>query len=72
MKKTGLLILITGMFFCGFAMADPGVPPVNEVQGLSIETTVSRQQLIRRHVTSAVLLVSRERYATARPIISRL
>jgi hypothetical protein len=40
MKKTGLLILIVGMFFCGFAMADPGVPPVNEVQGLSIETTV--------------------------------
>lgn len=40
MKKTGLLILVAGMFFCGFAMADPGVPPVNEVQGLSIETTV--------------------------------
>jgi hypothetical protein len=40
MKKTGLAIFILGIFLCGFAIADPGVPPVNEVQGLSIQTTV--------------------------------
>jgi hypothetical protein len=40
MKKTALAILITGLFLCGFALADPGVPPVQEVQGLSIQTTV--------------------------------
>jgi hypothetical protein len=40
MKKTGLAILILGIFFCGTVMADPGIPPVNEVQGLSIQTTV--------------------------------
>jgi hypothetical protein len=40
MKKTGLIIFILGIFFCGSALADPGVPPVLEVQGLHIETTV--------------------------------
>jgi hypothetical protein len=40
MKKTILLILIPGIFFCGFALADPGISQANEVQGLSIQTTV--------------------------------
>jgi hypothetical protein len=40
MKKTVFIVLIIGLFFCGLTLADPGVPPVNEVQGLSIQTTV--------------------------------
>jgi hypothetical protein len=40
MKKTLFGILILGIFLCGCALADPGVAPVNEVQGLSIQTTV--------------------------------
>lgn len=40
MKKIGLAFLIIGLLLCGFVAADPGVPPVNEVQGLSIQTTV--------------------------------
>ncbi|NTW92678.1 MAG: hypothetical protein HGA40_04470, partial [Methanoregulaceae archaeon] len=40
MKKTVYVILLFGLFFCGFALADPGVPQVTEVQGLHIETTV--------------------------------
>lgn len=40
MRKIGLAFLTIGLLMCGFVTADPGVPPVNEVQGLSIETTV--------------------------------
>jgi hypothetical protein len=40
MKKTILAVSILGLFLCGFALADPGISPVNEVQGLSIQTTV--------------------------------
>jgi hypothetical protein len=40
MKKIGLAFLTIGLLVCGFVAADPGVPQVNEVQGLSIETTV--------------------------------
>jgi len=40
MKKIGLAFLAIGLLVSGFAAADPGVPPVNEVQGLRIETTV--------------------------------
>ena len=40
MKRIGLAILTLGLLVCGFVSADSGVPQVNEVQGLSIETTV--------------------------------
>ncbi len=40
MKRIILVILILGFFLCGITLADPGISPVNEVHGLSIQTTV--------------------------------
>jgi hypothetical protein len=40
MKKLGILILAMTIFVVGMAMAEPGIPKVNEVQGLSTSTTV--------------------------------
>lgn len=40
MKRTLIVLLGIGLLFFGYALADPGISPVNEVQGLSIQTTV--------------------------------
>jgi hypothetical protein len=40
MKKLGIMVIASAFLVIGMAMADPGIPPVNEVQGLSIQTTV--------------------------------
>jgi hypothetical protein len=40
MKKFGIMIIALTLFAVGMAMADPGIPKVNEVQGLSVSTTV--------------------------------
>ena len=40
MKKLGILVIALALFVAGMAMADPGVPQVNEVQGLTTSTTV--------------------------------
>jgi hypothetical protein len=40
LKKIGIVIIALALFGVGMAMAEPGVPQVNEVQGLSISTTV--------------------------------
>jgi len=40
MKKLGILVIALVLFVAGMAMADPGAIAVNEVQGLSVSTTV--------------------------------
>ncbi len=40
MKRLGIMVIALALFTAGMAMAEPGVPKVNEVQGLSISTTV--------------------------------
>ncbi len=40
MKKIGMIVLILSLLVVGMAMADPGIPKVNEVQGLRTSTTV--------------------------------
>jgi hypothetical protein len=40
MKKFGIILIVLVVLSVGLAMAEPGVPQVNEVQGLSISTTV--------------------------------
>jgi hypothetical protein len=40
MKKLGIFIIILFVFVTGMAVADPGVPKVNEVQGLALSTTL--------------------------------
>jgi hypothetical protein len=40
LKKFGIMIIALALFGVGMAMAEPGVPQVNEVQGLSVSTTV--------------------------------
>ena len=40
MKKLGILVIALALVVVGLAMAEPGVPQVNEVQGLSTSTTV--------------------------------
>ena len=40
MKKLGIIVLTLALLVVGMAMADPGIPKVNEVQGLSTSTTV--------------------------------
>jgi hypothetical protein len=40
LKKFGIMIIALALFAVGMAMAEPGVPQVNEVQGLSVSTTV--------------------------------
>jgi len=40
LKKIGIMIIALALFGVGMAMAEPGVPQVQEVQGLSIQTTV--------------------------------
>jgi hypothetical protein len=40
MKKLGIIVLAITLFVIGTAMADPGIPKVNEVQGLRTSTTV--------------------------------
>ena len=40
MKKTLIVLIGICLFLCGFAVADPGINAVSEVQGLSIQTTV--------------------------------
>jgi hypothetical protein len=40
MKKLGILVIALALLVVGLAMAEPGIPQVNEVQGLSTSTTV--------------------------------
>jgi hypothetical protein len=40
MKKFGIIVLALTLGIIGMAMADPAIPPVNEIQGLSTSTTV--------------------------------
>ena len=40
MKKIGIMIIALSMLVIGMAMAEPGIPKVNEVQGLTTSTTV--------------------------------
>jgi hypothetical protein len=40
LKKIGIIVVALALFAVGMAMAEPGVPQVNEVQGLSVSTTV--------------------------------
>jgi hypothetical protein len=40
MKKLGILVIALALLVVGMAMAEPGIPKVNEVQGLGISTTV--------------------------------
>ncbi len=40
MKKLGIIVITVILFMVGMAMADPGIPKVNEVQGLRTSTTV--------------------------------
>jgi hypothetical protein len=40
MKKFGIMVIALALFAVGSAMAEPGIPQVNEVQGLSTSTTV--------------------------------
>jgi hypothetical protein len=40
MKKLGILVIALALLVVGMAMAEPGIPKVNEVQGLAISTTV--------------------------------
>jgi len=40
MKKIGIIIIALSMLVIGMAMAEPGIPKVNEVQGLTTSTTV--------------------------------
>jgi hypothetical protein len=40
MKKLGIMVIALALFAVGMAMAEPGVPQVQEVQGLSTSTTV--------------------------------
>ncbi len=40
MKKLGIIVLALSLLVIGMAMADPGIPKVNEVQGLRTTTTV--------------------------------
>jgi hypothetical protein len=40
MKKFGILVIALTLFVVGMAMAEPGIPKVNEVQGLAVSTTV--------------------------------
>jgi hypothetical protein len=54
MKRTILALFALVFLFCGFTAADPGVPPVNEVQGLSIETTVIAVGNFNQHSSVAI------------------
>ena len=40
MKKLGILVMILSLLVVSMVMADPGIPKVNEVQGLRTSTTV--------------------------------
>jgi hypothetical protein len=40
MKKLGILIIALALLVVGLAMAEPGIPQVREVQGLTTTTTV--------------------------------
>jgi hypothetical protein len=40
MKKLGIMVIALALFAVGMAMAEPGIPQVNEVQGLTTSTTV--------------------------------
>ncbi|QQR70267.1 MAG: hypothetical protein IPI71_06100 [Methanolinea sp.] len=40
MKKLGILVIALALLVVGLAMAEPGIPQVREVQGLSTSTTV--------------------------------
>ena len=40
MKKFGIMIIAVALLLVGMAMAEPGIPKVNEVQGLTTTTTV--------------------------------
>jgi hypothetical protein len=40
MKKFGIIVLALSLLAISMAMADPGIPKVNEVQGLRTTTTV--------------------------------
>jgi hypothetical protein len=40
MKKFGIMVIALALLVVGMAMAEPGIPKINEVQGLSTSTTV--------------------------------
>jgi len=40
MKKFGIIVIALALVVVGMAMAEPGIPPVREVQGLTITSTI--------------------------------
>ena len=40
MKKLGIMVISLALLTVGMAMAEPGIPQISEVQGLSVSTTV--------------------------------
>jgi hypothetical protein len=58
MKKFGIMIIALALIVVGMAMAEPGIPQVNEVQGLSTSTTVIAAGNFNAATSVAITLTS--------------
>ena len=68
MKKFGIMIIALALLVVGMAMAEPGIPQVQEVQGLSIGTTVIAAGNFDQESNIAIILTSGQNMPSVPPL----
>jgi hypothetical protein len=70
MKKLGILVIALAFLMVGMAMAEPGVPKVNEVQGLTVSTTVIAAGNFNQASSVDLVVTSGESGTAVPPIVN--
>jgi len=68
MKKFGIMVIALALFVVGMAMAEPGIQQVQEVQGLSITTTVIAVGNFDQESNVAISMTSGQSMADVPPL----
>ncbi len=72
MKKVAILIITLSLLFVGAALAEPGIPKVNEVQGLSVSTTVVAAGNFNQASSVDITISSEKNISSIPPLTSGL
>jgi len=68
MKKFGIMVIALALLVVGMAMAEPGIPQVQEVQGLGIQTTVIAAGNFDQESSVAIVITSGQNIAGVPPL----
>jgi hypothetical protein len=68
MKKFGIMVIALALLVVGMAMAEPGIPQVQEVQGLGVQTTVIAAGNFDQETSVAIVLTSGQGIAEVPPL----